>query len=264
MPGDQRHRMRHSVRRGFSSGDFTVSWAAPGTPGREAEGGCAHRVPQSPHIPSVEQSREPPRPQTMPECGFNKYNTTSPFLPCAQPCNPDRLERMCHSGHGWTIPLCKGVGGIEHDIVLVGASDQGEVSCVAPGVTSRGAIRRGRRGDHAQWKRRNNVVEIVHRGNPLSQYVLCRKTACTASSFMSSDEGAILGIHRLADLRVVGAKTPWTLFSCSRCRVGDHVSTISNQVPAGRGPRLCSIGGITCHGNSTSRTQIGATVTTEG
>jgi len=32
-----------------------------GTPGREAEGGCARRVPQSPHVPSVEQSREPPR-----------------------------------------------------------------------------------------------------------------------------------------------------------------------------------------------------------
>jgi len=24
-----------------AQGDFTVSWAAPGTPGREAEGGCA-------------------------------------------------------------------------------------------------------------------------------------------------------------------------------------------------------------------------------
>jgi len=44
-----------------AQGDFTVSWAAPGTPGREAEGGCARRVPQSPHVPSVEQSREPPR-----------------------------------------------------------------------------------------------------------------------------------------------------------------------------------------------------------
>jgi hypothetical protein len=63
-----------------AKGDFTVSWAAPGTPGREAEGGCARRVPQSPYVPSVEQSREPPPGppvETMPECRFNKYNATS-------------------------------------------------------------------------------------------------------------------------------------------------------------------------------------------
>jgi len=34
--------------------------------------------------------------------------------------------------HGWTIPLCRGVGGIEHGIVLEGASARGEVSEVAP------------------------------------------------------------------------------------------------------------------------------------
>jgi len=79
-----------------AQGDFTVSWVAPGNChisivasgahkgsfagvagskscvrlrlstidmplGREAGGGRAHRVPQSPHVPSAEQSREPPR-----------------------------------------------------------------------------------------------------------------------------------------------------------------------------------------------------------
>jgi hypothetical protein len=37
----------------------------------------------------------------------------------------------------WTIPLCRGFGGIEHNIVFVGASAQGAVSWVAPGATSR-------------------------------------------------------------------------------------------------------------------------------
>jgi hypothetical protein len=36
----------------------------------------------------------------------------------------------------WTIALCRGVGGIKHDIVFEGASAQGEVSWVTPGVTS--------------------------------------------------------------------------------------------------------------------------------
>jgi len=45
-------------------------------------------------------------------------------------------------GHGWTIPLCRGVGGTGYDIVSEGASAQGEASWVAPGVTSRGAIPR--------------------------------------------------------------------------------------------------------------------------
>jgi len=44
-----------------AQGDFAVSWVALGLLGREAEGGCARRVPQSPHVPSAEQSREPPR-----------------------------------------------------------------------------------------------------------------------------------------------------------------------------------------------------------
>jgi len=39
-------------------------------------------------------------------------------------------------------PLYRGVGGIERDMVFVGASAQGEVSWIAPGVTSRGAIPR--------------------------------------------------------------------------------------------------------------------------
>ena len=43
------------------SGDFTVSWAPPGIPGREAGGGCARRAPQAPHVPDAEQYREPPR-----------------------------------------------------------------------------------------------------------------------------------------------------------------------------------------------------------
>ena len=43
------------------SGDFTVSWATPGIPGRESGGGCARRVPQSPRVPAAEQYREPPR-----------------------------------------------------------------------------------------------------------------------------------------------------------------------------------------------------------
>jgi hypothetical protein len=38
---------------------FAVSWVAPGIPGREAESGCARRVPQSPHVPAAEQSRVP-------------------------------------------------------------------------------------------------------------------------------------------------------------------------------------------------------------
>jgi hypothetical protein len=42
-------------------GDFTVSWAAPDISGREDETGCSRRVPQSPHVPSAEQSREPTR-----------------------------------------------------------------------------------------------------------------------------------------------------------------------------------------------------------
>jgi len=45
-------------------------------------------------------------------------------------------------GHDWTIPLCRGVGGIEHNIVFEGASVQGKVSWVAQVVTSRGAIPR--------------------------------------------------------------------------------------------------------------------------
>jgi hypothetical protein len=44
-----------------AQGYFTLSWAAPGIPGREAETGCARRVSQSPHVPSAEQSRKPPR-----------------------------------------------------------------------------------------------------------------------------------------------------------------------------------------------------------
>jgi len=72
-----------------AQGDFTVSWIALGMLycllesnmlgmlGREAEGGCARRVPQSPHVPSAEQSRESPRVPPMPECRFNKYNATS-------------------------------------------------------------------------------------------------------------------------------------------------------------------------------------------
>jgi len=62
MTRDQRHRMRHmSVGASAPEGDFTVSWVALGMLGREAEGGCARRVPQSPHVPSAEQFREPPR-----------------------------------------------------------------------------------------------------------------------------------------------------------------------------------------------------------
>ena len=41
----------------LAQGDFTVCWAALGMLGREAEGGRARRVPQSPHVPSMEQSR---------------------------------------------------------------------------------------------------------------------------------------------------------------------------------------------------------------
>jgi len=58
-------------------GDFTVSWAALGTLGREAEGGRARRVPQFPHVHSAEQSANRPGSQTMPECHFNQYNATS-------------------------------------------------------------------------------------------------------------------------------------------------------------------------------------------
>jgi hypothetical protein len=39
-----------------AQGDFTVSWVAPGIPGRESGGGCARRVPQSPHVPTAENS----------------------------------------------------------------------------------------------------------------------------------------------------------------------------------------------------------------
>jgi hypothetical protein len=84
--------MRHGVRRGFGSGDFTVSWVALGMLGREAEGGHPRRFPQSSHVPSEENPANRPRPQTMPECRFNKYNAASmicplsneglPLLPC--------------------------------------------------------------------------------------------------------------------------------------------------------------------------------------
>jgi len=62
-----------------AQGDFTGSWVALGMLGRETEGGCARLAPQSPHVPSAEQSCKPPRvtrAQTMPKCRFNEYNTT--------------------------------------------------------------------------------------------------------------------------------------------------------------------------------------------
>jgi len=62
--------------------------------------------------------------QTMPECCFNKHNATS-------------------------IPSCRGVVGIEHDIVFGGASAQRAVSGAAPGV---------RPGSHL----RQNVASMNH------------------------------------------------------------------------------------------------------
>ncbi len=61
-----------------------VATMTEGIPWREAESRCARRAPQFPYIPSAEQSREPPRVQTMPECRFNKSNATS------------KLERNCN------------------------------------------------------------------------------------------------------------------------------------------------------------------------
>ncbi len=54
----------------------------PGIPGRESGGGCARRVPQSPHVPAAEQYREPPRApnyarMSLRKYPFNKSNATS-------------------------------------------------------------------------------------------------------------------------------------------------------------------------------------------
>jgi hypothetical protein len=50
------------------------------------------------------------------------------------------LSRRGYPVSGWTIPLCRGVGGIEHNVVLEGVSAQGAVSWAAPGVGAPGPI----------------------------------------------------------------------------------------------------------------------------
>ena len=68
-------------------------------------------------------------------------------------------------GHDWTIPLCRGVGGIERDIAFEGASAQGAFCWVAPGVSPGSHLRLSVASiNHRTIKKLRNKAEFSYRG----------------------------------------------------------------------------------------------------
>jgi hypothetical protein len=108
----------------------------------------------------------------------------APPSPCRINMKTTSNQGVCHAGVtrslGWTIPSCRGVGGIEHDIVFGGASAQGAVSWAAPRV---------RPGSHL----RPNVASIHHSTiNKLIQKV-STKGRCTRlkNAVLHADSGIL-------------------------------------------------------------------------